>query len=91
MKTRLHQQHRKGLLYNNWANEKRQRDESKVRYLTKLHGEKPSPEKILEMASNRYKGLTYQKMGNEISSKVYQGIPKVVPPSDADLSIDLGN
>jgi hypothetical protein len=35
----------------------------KVDNVTKLYGEKPTPEQILEMA--RFKGVTYQKKGND--------------------------
>jgi hypothetical protein len=57
--------------------------------VTKLHGEKPTPKKILEMA--RYKGVTYQKKGNDNSSKSYQNIPKAITPPNADLSVDLSS
>ena len=44
----------------------------KADLVTKLYGEKPSPSEIFEMASNRYKGLTYQRKENEVYNKVYQ-------------------
>lgn len=62
----------------------------KVDHVTKLYGEKPSPSEILEMVNNRYKSVTYQRKGNEIS-KVNHEIPKVVSSPKDDISIDLGS
>jgi hypothetical protein len=56
--------------------------------VTRLYGEKPTPEQILEMA--RYKGVTYQRKGNDNSSTQQQNIPKAFTPTE-DLSLDLGN
>jgi hypothetical protein len=56
--------------------------------VTKLFGEKPTPEQILEMA--RYKGVTYQRKGNENPTKTNQNIPKAITPPTSELSIDLG-
>jgi hypothetical protein len=56
--------------------------------VTKLYGEKPTPEQILEMA--RYKGVTYQWKGNENPTKSYQNIPKAITPPTSELNIDLG-
>ena len=38
----------------------------------KLYEENPTPEEILEISSNRYKGVTYQRKGNEDQTKVNQ-------------------
>jgi hypothetical protein len=54
--------------------------------VTRLYGEKPSPEQILEMA--RFKGVTYQKKGNDNTQQ--QNIPKVITPTE-NLNLDLGN
>ena len=43
------------------------------------------------MENNRDKGLTYQRHGNDNSSKIYEDIPKEFTPSTAYLSVDLGN
>jgi hypothetical protein len=62
---------------------------------TKLYGKKPTPEQILEMA--RFKGITYQKKGNEnkpnqnIPKVPTQSIPKVITPPNPEINIDLGN
>jgi len=62
----------------------------KVDHVTKLYCDKPSPSEILEMFNNRYKGVTYQRKGNE-TSKVSHENSKVVSSPKDDLSIDLGN
>ena len=59
-------------------------------HVTRLYGEKPSPSKILEMANNRYKGVTYQRKGNEISTRNIEDSKIISSPKD-DLSIDLGS
>jgi hypothetical protein len=56
--------------------------------VTKLFGENPTPEQILEMA--RYKGVTYQRKGNENTTKTYQNIPKAITPPTSELNFDLG-
>jgi hypothetical protein len=61
----------------------------KVDNMTRLYGEKPTPEQILEMA--KYKGVTYQRKGNDNASKSSQIIPKASTPPDTDLSVDLGS
>lgn len=55
--------------------------------VTKLYSEKPTPKEILVMVNNRYKGLTYQRKGNDSSCKIYQEIPKAIPPTTTDLSV----
>ena len=57
--------------------------------MTRLYGENPTLEQILEMS--RYKGVTYQRKGNDNSSKSHQNIPKVFTPPTKYLSLDLGN
>jgi hypothetical protein len=61
----------------------------KVNNVTKLYGETPTLEHILEMA--RYKGVTYQTKGNDNSNKTYQNILKAITPPNFDLSVDLGS
>jgi hypothetical protein len=56
--------------------------------VTKVFGEKPTPEQILEMA--RYKGVTYQRKGNENPTRTNQNIPKAITPPTSELNIDLG-
>jgi len=56
--------------------------------LAKLYGEKPSPEKIMEIA--RDKGLTYQRRdkdqsGNQIPSRTFK------PDLNSGLDVDLGS
>ena len=53
---------------------------------TKIFGEKPSPEQIME----RYKWVVYQRKKNMIPTKSSQHMPKVKTPP-LDLNIDLGN
>jgi hypothetical protein len=65
----------------------KQSKDLKVDNVTRLYGEKPTPEQILEMA--RFKGVTYQKRRND--NKSYQNIPKTLTPPTADLSVDLGS
>jgi len=55
--------------------------------VTRLYGEKPTPEQILEM--EKYKGVTYQRKENDKKSS--QIIPKTPTPSDTDLSVDSGS
>jgi hypothetical protein len=59
----------------------------KVDNVTRLYGENPTPEQILEMA--KYKGVTYQRKENDKKSS--QIIPKTSTPPDTDLSVDLGS
>lgn len=63
----------------------------KAKIVTKLYGEKLTHEEVFEIASNRYKSLTYQRKGNEVQIKVNQEIPKVIPSSSEDLNVDLGS
>jgi hypothetical protein len=66
----------------------KKKEDLKMDNVTRLYGEKPSPEQILEM--ERYKGVTYQRKGNDNLSTQQQNIPKVVAPTE-DLGLDLGN
>jgi hypothetical protein len=59
----------------------------KVDNVTRLYGEKPTLEQILEM--EKYKGVTYQRKENDKKSS--QIIPKTPTPPDTDLSVDLGS
>ena len=62
----------------------------KVDHVTKLYGDKPSPSEILEMVNKKYKGVTYQRKGNEISKANHENSKVASSPKD-DLSIDLGS
>jgi hypothetical protein len=55
---------------------------------TKVFGKTPTPGQILEM--ERYKGVTYQRKGNEDTTKTDQNIPKAITPPTSELNIDLG-
>jgi hypothetical protein len=57
--------------------------------VTKLFGENPTPEKILEMERN--KGITYQRKGNDNPVKPYHNIPTTITPPTSKLSIELGS
>jgi len=60
--------------------------------ITKMYGENPSHEQILELA--RHKGMTYQKKGNVGQSRQGQYILRSVsypkPHPNVDLNVDLG-
>jgi hypothetical protein len=57
--------------------------------VTKLYGEKTTPEQILEMA--KFKGVTYQRKRNDHAVKSYKNLPKTNTPPATDLDVDLGS
>jgi hypothetical protein len=57
--------------------------------VTKLYGQKPTNEQILEMA--RHKGIVYQRKGKDGPNKSQTNFPKVITPTVTNLTVDLGN
>ena len=62
--------------------------------VTETYGKKPSPKQVVEMA--KYRGITYQRKGNQNQEKTQASAPRVpsLPkenaPSNKELNVDLG-